>query len=160
MNARDSMHPMRKSSERAPRRLSWLVAGLAATVLLAGTGFAREALRARQIDQEIRALKQEAESLRVRNFQVSSLQASLESGEFLEREARMKLGLQKEGERVVVLRKDAPQAPKNEASSAPAFEEWSNAKKWWISFADPHAFAEYVRSRNARPSATTPNSTR
>ncbi len=151
---------MRTSSERTPKRLSWLVAGLAATALLAGMGFAREAFRARRIDQEIQALKQEAESLRVRNFQVSSLQASLESGEFLEREARVKLGLQKEGERVVVLRKDAPQAPKYEAASAPVFEEWSNAKKWWISFADPHAFSEYVRTRNTPASAASTNSTR
>lgn len=140
---------MRKTSDRAPRRFGWLVAGLAVAALLAGAGFAREALRTRQIDREIRALKEEAESLRVHNFQVSSLQASLESGEFLEREARMKLGLQKTGEQVVVLRKDAPHVTNADAPATELAVEWSNAKKWWNYFADPHAFTAYVRSRNA-----------
>ncbi len=145
---------MRKTLDRSTRRLGWLVAGLAAAALLTGIGFVREALRARQIAREIQALKQEADSLRVRNFQASSLQASLESGEFLEREARMKLGLQKEGERVVVLRKDVPQPVKADATSEPAAEIWSNTKKWWMYFADPHAFAEYARSRNATRAPT------
>ena len=140
---------MRKTSERAPRRFGWLLAGLAAITLLAGVGFAREALRTRQIDREIQALREEADRLRIHNFQVSSLQASLDSGEFLEREARMKLGLQKEGEQVVVLRKEeyAASAPLEEGSASRGLGEgWFNAKKWWNYFADPHAFAEYART--------------
>ncbi len=140
---------MRTKTVSPERRLGWLVAGLAAASLLAGAGFVSETLRARQIDLEIRDLKNEADGLRVRNFQISSLQTSLESGEFIEREARMKLGLQKEGEHVVVLTKAVP-AP---AASGPAArspgEGWSNAKKWWMYFADPRAFEDYARSRTS-----------
>jgi cell division protein FtsB len=154
---------MRKTSERAPRRLGWLVAGLAVSSLLAGVGFAREALRTRQIDREIQALRQEADRLRIHNFQVSSLQASLDSGEFLEREARMKLGLQKEGEQVVVLRKDSVR-PSTEASAASVIqstsEGWSNAKKWWNYFADPHAFAEYARTNSVAGTSATAHPSR
>lgn len=156
------MHRMRKTSERAPNRLGWLLAGLAASSLVAGLGFARETLRARQIDREIQSLRQEAEKLRVHNFQVSSLQASLESGEFLEREARVKLGLQKEGERVVVLRKDAEEADALASEGGAAQgrgEGWSNVKKWWNYFADPHAFADYARTNNvaSSPAAAHPS---
>ncbi|MFA5853592.1 MAG: septum formation initiator family protein [Patescibacteria group bacterium] len=154
---------MRKTSERAPRRLGWLVAGLAVSSLLAGVGFAREALRTRQIDREIQALRQEADKLRIHNFQVSSLQASLDSGEFLEREARMKLGLQKEGEQVVVLRKDAVK-PLPETAEGPAArslaEGWSNTKKWWNYFADPHAFAEYARTNSVAGSSASAHPSR
>lgn len=155
---------MRKTTERAPRRLGWLVAGLAAVALLAGVGFTRETLRTRQVDREIKALRQEADRLRIHNFQVSSLQASLDSGEFLEREARMKLGLQKVGEQVVVLRKEERNtATSPEEGLAPrSLGEggWSNAKKWWNYFADPHAFADYARSRSAAGSSGAAHSSR
>ncbi len=147
---------MRKTSGRGSRRSRWLVIGLAASSLVAGFGFARETLRTRHIDREIEALRAEAEALRIRNFQVSSLQASLESGEFLEREGRVKLGLQKEGESVVVLRRDeaGDRGSGAEPSLRDSRERWSNVKKWWKYFADPHAFAEYARTYSAEePSA-------
>lgn len=133
---------MRKRG-RPEGRFGLLVAGLAAFAVLAGGAFIRETLRARQIDREIQALRDEAERLRVRNFEISSLQASLSSGEYLEREARMKLGLQKEGERAVVVRR-AEAGPEAAPRAAEAPPEWSNAKKWWVSFTDPEAFSEYV----------------
>lgn len=142
---------MRKTKERAGRRWGLLVPlGLGAAALLAAGGFVRELARSRQIDREIRSLKAEADGLRVRNFQISSLEASLRNGEFLEREARVKLGLQKEGEQVVVLRKESPTpaagTPDPEEDAPP---EWSNPKKWWIAFADPKSFEDYVDSRRS-----------
>lgn len=135
---------MRKH-DRPEGRLLWLVAGLAAFAVLAGGAFIRETVRARQIDREIDALRGEAERLRVRNFEISALESSLSSGEFLEREARTKLGLQKEGEQAVVVRTaetspngpEAPQSPEGDVG-------WSNAKKWWTYFTDPEAFRTYV----------------
>ncbi|MEK7546329.1 MAG: septum formation initiator family protein [Patescibacteria group bacterium] len=135
---------MRKH-DRPEGRLRWLVAGLAVFAALSGGAFVRETLRARQIDREIESLRDEAERLRVRNFEISALESSLSSGEFLEREARTKLGLQKEGEQAVVVRaeglRDAADAP----ADGPADPMiWSNAKKWRISFTDPEAFRDYV----------------
>ena len=134
---------MRKH-DRPEGRLGWLVVGLAVFAVLAGGAFVRESLRARQIDREIASLRDEAERLRVRNFEISALESSLSSGEFLEREARMKLGLQKEGEQAVVVQ--TAEAPETDAvrldGAAPAV--WSNAKKWWTYFTDPEAFRNYV----------------
>lgn len=135
---------MRKHA-RPEGRFLWLAAGLAAFAVLAGGAFVRETVRARQIDREIAALKGEADRLRVRNFEISALESSLSSGEFLEREARMKLGLQKAGEQAVVVRAaDTP--PETDAHRADSEDppDWSNAKKWWTYFTDPEAFRTYV----------------
>jgi cell division protein FtsB len=138
---------MRKKTEHASRRLGWLVAALAVTAVLSGAGFVREYFRSRQIDAEIRSLKDEAQRLQVRNFQVSSLEASLQNGEYLEREARLKLGLRKDGEQVVVLRKN--DAPTTSQPSATLAQDpgWSNPRKWWTLFVDPKAYEIYVSSR-------------
>lgn len=136
---------MRKQ-HRHDGRLLVLVAVLAVLAALAAAGFARESVRTRQIDREIRAMKEEAERLRVRNFEISALESSLSSGEFLEREARMKLGLQKAGEQVVVVRKDHETAdpPPHEATGGSHPSEWTNARKWWTYFTDPEEYERYA----------------
>lgn len=139
-------HPGRPAAPRGkPRNLALAAAALAALALLAGAGFVRELVRSRQIDREIRALHEEAERLRARNFEIARLQSSIGSSEFLEREARLKLGLRKDGEQVVVLRKrdalaqgdEAPRSPKGGAG-------WSNPKKWFMYFADRNAYDAYL----------------
>lgn len=140
---------MQKKAKRGAGRRGWLVAVLAVLAGLSGAGFAREYLRSRQIDAEILALKQEADRLQVRNFQVSSLAASLRDGDYLEREARLKLGLRKEGEQVVVLRKQAATEASPSAPAAPMEPAWSNPKKWWTLFVDPKAYEAYAGSRRA-----------
>ena len=146
---------MRKH-DRPEGRLLWLVAGLAAFAVLAGGAFVRETLRARQIDREIETLRGEAERLRVRNFEISALESSLSSGEFLEREARMKLGLQKEGEQAVVVRKEEPRIAATPGASEGEREEWSNTKKWWTYFTDPEAFRNYVAVAGTEDPASRP----
>lgn len=137
---------MRKK-DRPEGRLRWLVAGLAVFAVLAGGAFVRESVRARQIDREIAALQAEADRLQVRNFEVTALESSLASGEFLEREARLKLGLQKAGEQAVVVRREEPRAASAAARAEDARDGWSNAKRWWVRFTDPEAFRDYASTR-------------
>lgn len=139
---------MQKKAKNASGRMRLAVAALAVLAAFAGVGFAREYFRSRQIDAEIRSLKDEADRLQVRNFQVSSLEASLQDGEYLEREARLKLGLRKEGEQVVVLRKgDATEAAMQPVSAVASEPVWSNPKKWWTLFVDPKAYEAYAGNR-------------
>jgi len=138
---------MRKKTEHGARRLGWLMAVLALLAALSGAGFAREYFRSRQIDAEIRSLNEEAQRLQVRNFQISSLEASLQNGEYLEREARLKLGLRKDGEQVVVLRKEDGAAPSQAVTAVPQEPGWSNPKKWWTLFVDPKAYEAYASNR-------------
>lgn len=143
---------MRKH-DRLDSRIRWLAAGLAIFAILAGVAFIRETIRTQQIDNEIDTMRKEAEHLRIRNFEISKLESSLSSGEFLEREARMKLGLQKEGEQVVVVQKEVrPASNVIEPDSAERMD-WSNTKKWWTYFTDPEAFQKYAAS--ARDSENT-----
>ena len=128
----------------AVHRTAWIVAGAAGVALLVSVSFVRETLRSRQIDQQIAALKTESESLRARNLQIASLNTSLGAGEFLEREARVKLNLQKEGEHVVVIQKDAP--PVRQALDDPQAElaKLSVPARWWLYFIDHAAYESYA----------------
>jgi cell division protein FtsB len=125
--------------------LKWIIPILAALAVVSGIGFTRETLRSRQIDAEIAALKREAEDLQAKNFEILSLRSSLESGEFLEKEARTKLGLQREGEKVVVIDRAVASAPDAVSALAAAVPVWSNPKKWLMYFSDRAAFDSYAR---------------
>ncbi|MEA3272556.1 MAG: septum formation initiator family protein [Patescibacteria group bacterium] len=63
----------------------------------------REIARNRIIDTEIKKIEDEAERLEVKNLEILELVKELEDTDFLEKEARLKLGLQKPGENVVVI---------------------------------------------------------
>ncbi len=139
-----------KRASPSKSRFGWLVAGLLCAGVLSGIAFAREVLRSRQIDAEIRTLKQESDRLQVRNFQLSSIEASLQNGEYLEREARLKLGLRRDGEQVVVLKKPTGAAEAGGTAGMPGAAEaggWSNARKWWTLFVDPKAYEAYAAAR-------------
>lgn len=138
---------MRTKKTHVSNRLGLLVAALVVLAALSGAGFLREYFRSRQIDAEILSLKEESQRLQVRNFQISSLGASLQNGEYLEREARLKLNLRKDGEQVVVLRKnDAPSVSPSVQALAQD-PDWSNPRKWWTLFVDPKAYETHVSSR-------------
>lgn len=55
------------------------------------------------LQKEISALEEEAEKLESRRLELLEVAERIQSGEFLEEEARLKLGLQRPGEQVVVV---------------------------------------------------------
>lgn len=80
------------------------------------------------MQKEIRALEQEAIRLEARRLELLELAKKFESGEFLEREARLELGLQKLGERVVVVQPSAGE--ERSVDRAPR----RNPQLWWDYF--------------------------
>jgi hypothetical protein len=64
-------------------------------------------MRNQQIQNSIIDLEQQAARLEQRNIEIAKINAQLESEAFLEQEARLRLGLVKEGERVVVISEDS-----------------------------------------------------
>ncbi|MEK7764654.1 MAG: hypothetical protein AAB368_00315 [bacterium] len=60
-----------------------------------------------------------------------------ETSGFLEREARLKLNLQKPGETVVVVERSAAAAASSTARAVPVRERYSNVERWWLYFFDP-----------------------
>ncbi len=95
-----------------------------------GVSLTREILRNRSIDMEIQRIEAEAQSLEVKNLEILNLVKQFEDADFLEREARLKLGLQKEGEKVVVINKSG----NGSETVGNGGENLSNPAMWWNYF--------------------------
>ncbi|MBM5789967.1 hypothetical protein FJZ23_02695, partial [Candidatus Parcubacteria bacterium] len=104
----------------------------------------------RDIRREIAALQSQADALAARNIALSELQTAVQTQSFIEREARLKLGLKKPGEEVVVVQEgesgegigsdqqDDPLGLVLDAQSAK--EPVANATKWWYYFFNKNAY--------------------
>jgi cell division protein FtsL len=86
----------------------FFVAGLAVLVAI-GISLGRETYRKRQIQKEIENLQSEIQKMNQENSELGNFISYLSTQEFQEKEAREKLNLQKEDERMIVLRKELEQ---------------------------------------------------
>lgn len=104
-----------------------------------GISFGKEAYRKKQIQSEIESLQAKIEGLNNENSDMEKLISYLSSNDFTEKEAREKMNLQKEDEKMIVLRKDAilpeAQSQDNDPISQPESKDTSpNWQKWWNHF--------------------------
>ncbi len=92
----------------------------------------KETINRRQINEKIRSLEGEVKSLESENFILADTLTEWQSGNRLEKEARLKLGLKKEGEKVIIINREADEngffAPT--VLSASEEKEISNFQKW------------------------------
>lgn len=97
--------PVDGSSAGWHKVLRWpaFLAANLAILLLVGVSTARESYRGWSIDREIRALDAQASGLEDRKLKLKELQQVLASPETVEKEARTRLGMKRDGERVYVL---------------------------------------------------------
>jgi len=126
-------------------------------IVLLSVSFGREFLRNYEIERDIAALQSQATALEARNLEITNLHRTLQTESFIEREARLKLGLKKPGERVIVVR-DTPTnvSAGKEASdtsvdgdtrSESVREEgdvttFQNPTKWWLYFFEKQTFVQ------------------
>lgn len=75
----------------------------------------------------LKDVKRELTLAEARNEELKRRLAEVKSPEFVEREAREKLGYGKEGEVIVIL----PEQTKSESSFAKATADKPNWQKWW-----------------------------
>ena len=117
------------------RRKTLLAANLA-LLMLVGWGFGGEFMRNRDMQADIDRLRVQAESLESKNLEIARIGQGLTSSDALEREARLKLGLQKPGEYVIVIKDNQPPPPAGptDAAKQDAHPRVSNARKWWRYF--------------------------
>lgn len=117
--------------------LKRVLAANVAIFALVGWGLAGEYLRNREMQKEIDRLETRANGLQEKNGELADVTERFGSQAVLEREARLKLNLQKPGEAVVVVRDAAPrpvaEAGGNDAGGSGA-ATGSNAAKWWHYF--------------------------
>lgn len=98
--------------------------------------FGREYVRNYEIDKEIKNLEAEAQKLESENENILSLVNRLQTADYLEEEARLKLGLKKPGEQVVVIPEPEMDAAAGQEIVLAANEEKepSNPRLWWNYF--------------------------
>lgn len=109
------------------------MAAAAAVFLLCAWGFAGEYSRDRELSKEIVRLQAEASALEEGNVKAAEKARSLAGDQAAEREARLKLGLMRPGEEVLVIRGD-PQAASPAAGAPPPSEPPPVWRKWWNYF--------------------------
>jgi len=81
-------------------------------VVLLGVTFGREFLHDREIQKEITKLQAQADDLTSRNVSLGQLQTAIQTQSFIEREARLKLGMKKIGEEAVVIQQEVTRVDK------------------------------------------------
>jgi len=95
--------------KKPKKKFKWLASGLFITVGLAvvvfiGVALGKETYRKYQIQKEIDSLQQEAEKVSEKNQELRQLIEYYQTDAYKELEARKKLGLQKKGEKVVIIK--------------------------------------------------------
>ncbi len=122
-------------------------------VCLIAFSLTREYIRTSDIQNQIETLQKQATDLQAKNLAITELKTSVQTESFIEREARLKLGLKKPGESVVVVKGLGETAKKKyvEAGNDPlgiilaeAGEkpDLANSTKWWYYFFNKQSFRE------------------
>ena len=108
-----------------------------AIFVLISWGLAGEYVRHRRLTVEIIRLQTEAERLESRNFEAVKLGQHFAADEAMEREARLKLGLRKPGESVIIVKDvkvaSLPTESMSESGLGPE-KSGNNFSLWWNYF--------------------------
>ena len=107
--------------------------GLLVIFILVIIAAGREGYRNYKINQEIRNLQDKIEALQKSKEELAEMEKYLQSDEFLEKEARLKLNLIREGEKLVIIKR-SEESKSEEAKSEEKNERISNIQKWWEYF--------------------------
>ena len=111
--------------------------------------FSREVSKGNDLNREIMRLEKEAEKLENRNNHLLELIKEFDSLDFLEKEARIKMGLKKPGEEVVIIHRATSTPPESfgfgaEQAGIPQYQNplesvqdrqelgiWENPRRWY-----------------------------
>ena len=132
-------------STKHPRhRWPLVLAASGALLFFVGISTVRETYHRWEVDQEVSSLQTQVEQLERKKLDLSHVVQTLNSPANVDEQARLRLGLQKPGERVFILDGTTPSAPswKEGVALAPATttpnvlvdSSASNPKKWLTYF--------------------------
>jgi len=125
-------------------------------VILIGISFAREMIHRKDISSQILGLQKQAEALQSEQQSLLELKDAVQTKIFIESEARLKLGLQKPGESLVIVKgiqgeeTIAAKGVKNQVlnNEQNEFAEGgdesllANSTKWWYYFFHKQAYRQ------------------
>lgn len=127
-------------SKDAPRgKTGWIgkkrtTAGVILFALLIAWGLTGEYIRNSEMQVEIDRLSARAAEMDAKNRELAETSRTVSSQAMLEREARLKMNLQKPGEQVVVVNGSGGATQVVTTTDAPAQAKTSNPAKWWRYF--------------------------
>lgn len=122
-------------------------------VLIVGFSFVREIIHSRDITRQIQSLQKQSELLQAQHLAIGDLKNAVQTESYVEREARLKLGLQKPGESLVILKNDVSSRSADDTSDSrkrSGTEEQkntpqkslANSSKWWYYFFNKQAYRD------------------
>ncbi|MDD3190819.1 MAG: septum formation initiator family protein [Candidatus Pacebacteria bacterium] len=103
-------------------------------VFVMGSALSKELYREYQIKKEVDALKAEIESMENDNYELSQMIEYYKTEEYKEAEARKRLNLKAEGEKVVMISESESEYEEIVDGEKGATIEISNRLKWWNYF--------------------------
>ncbi|MFA6429133.1 MAG: septum formation initiator family protein [Patescibacteria group bacterium] len=120
-------------------RWSVIIAANVAILFVVGISTIRESYRDWSVDKEIRDLQQQVDSLEGKRLNVTGLIGQLQSTDVIDKEARARLGMQKPGERVAIIRESGASTEARALAEQPRDEhapraDTSNPEKWFTYF--------------------------
>ncbi|MEA2097728.1 MAG: septum formation initiator family protein [Patescibacteria group bacterium] len=103
-------------------------------VVFFGINLGKEYYREHQIQKEINSLQKEIDSLEKNNYKFSQLAEYYETDEYKEVEARKRLNMKKEGEKVVIIKHSSTDLEKIGVGNEFDNKNLPNYMKWWNYF--------------------------
>ncbi|MFA4937484.1 MAG: septum formation initiator family protein [Patescibacteria group bacterium] len=102
-------------------------------IVIIGVAFTKNLVRRAELTTEINALHSKVASFEQKNQELSGLIEYLKSSEFQEKEARLRMGLRKPDEQVIILPNESQNVEGDLSSMQPKMDE-ANWQKWWNYF--------------------------
>lgn len=126
--------PNHKKTNRFFGNKGVIIIGLFILIFLS-VALGKELLRRYEVNKEIAQLEKEIATLEKENIDINDLMNYFNTNSYIEKEARQKLGLQKEGETMVILPKEGDnQESSNTTSEEEEEVNQTNLQRWWNYF--------------------------
>jgi len=100
--------------------------------LLLVAALGRESYFNYRTNQEIEKLQEEIDEMQKSNSDLSEMEKYFQSEEFLEKEAKLKLNLVREGEKLIIVKQEENQPSSEDVQNDT--ENIPNIQKWWLYF--------------------------
>jgi len=124
-------------------------------VLIVTVSFTRELIHGHDIATQIQTLQKQSQALQTQHLAIADLKNAVQTETFVEQEARLKLGLKKPGENVVILKnektantqsdsgvKDGLSQTDQSVDDSGSQKPLANSTKWWYYFFNKQAYLE------------------
>ena len=130
-------------------RTRWVYLVNILLIIVVGFSFGREMIRSRDIAKQIQSLQNQSQALQTQHLAIKDLKNAVQTESFVEREARLKLGLKKPGESLVILKNEKTenvtnQQIHNESTNGEVKtlerKSLANSTKWWYYFFNKQAY--------------------